>query len=249
MISDEELYGLPSDPELAFVQFEKILRNKLQEEERYEQNDNSYDADTFRIEYMNKVAAAAKAFGIISLSEIEVPKCERQNYSLFLDKYRQFVADVDHVTIQIRIHTARADREGTVGLDDIERKKIHHFIEQIRIVIHQADLPEDKRDDLLEKLNKFAAEVDRRRTRLQAAMAVIISVCDGIGQGFQKLEPARRWLDSIAAVLGHVKANEERADERLPPPSERKKIEPPKRRLPPPAPRELRDQLDEDIPF
>lgn len=248
MISDEELEGLPSDPELAFVRLEQIMREKLQKEEEYEKDNNAYDADTYRIEYMNKIAAAAKAFGIEALSEIEIPKCDRQNYSLFLDKYRQFVADIDHVTIQIRIHAAQADREGTVGLDDVERTKVHHFIQQIRTVIESADLPDDKRNALFEKLNKFAAEVDRRRTKLQSGMAVIIAVCDGIGQGFKKLEPARQWIDSFAALLGHAKADEERAERRLPSPSERKKIEPPKRRLPPPSPR-LREQLDDDIPF
>jgi hypothetical protein len=249
MISDEELSDLPSDPELAFVQFEKILRTRLQEEEHCERGSNNYDADTSRIEYMNKVAAAAKAFGITVLSELEIPKYDRDDYSAFIAQYRQFVADVDHVTIQIRIHAARADREGTVGLDDLGRAKIHHFIQQIRIVIEQADLPDEKRDALFDKLDKFAAEVDRRRTKLQAGMAVIINICDAIGQGFEKLEPARKWLDSIAAVLGHAKANEERADERLPPPSERKKIEPPKRRLPGPPKHQRTEQLDDEIPF
>jgi hypothetical protein len=32
-------------------------------------------------------------------------------------------------------------------------------------------------------------------------MAVYIEVCDGIGQGFKKLEPVRKWIDSIAALL------------------------------------------------
>ena len=129
----------------------------------------------------------------------------------------------------------------------MERTKIHHFIQQIRTVIEQSDLPVDKREALLNKLNKFAAEVDRSRTPLQAAMAVYIAICDGIGQGFVKLEPARKFINSIAALMGRAKENEERADERLPPPSERKKIEPPKRRLP--SPRRADERLEDDIPF
>lgn len=249
MISNDELSGLPSDPELAFVRFEEIVRLKMQEWERDERVSNGdLDADTYRLEYMNKVAAAAKAYRIEALSGLEIPKLGGNQIN-FIDAYRQFLADVDNVTIQIRIHAARADHEGTVGLEDIERSKIHHFIQQIRTVIEGADLPDDKRDALLEKLNKFAAEVDRKRTKLQAAMAVVIAVCDGIGQGFEKLEPARKMIDSISVLLGRAKANEERADRRLPPPSERQKIEPPKRRLPPPASRKRCDQLDDNIPF
>lgn len=249
MISNDELSGLPADPELAFVRFEEIVRQKMQDWEVEERRNNGdFDADTFRLEYMNKVAAAAKAYGIEALSGLEVPKLGGSQIS-FIDAYRQFLADVDHVTIQIRIHAARADHEGTVGLEDIERSKIHHFIQRIRTVIEQADLPDDKRDELFDKLNKFAAEVDRKRTKLQSAMAVVIAVCDGIGQGFEKLEPARIMIDSISVLLGRVKANEERADRQLPPPSERKRIEPPKRRLPAPTSRRQNDQLDDDIPF
>ncbi|WP_292529773.1 hypothetical protein [Methylocystis sp.] len=131
MISDDQLSGLPSDPELAFVQFEEILRQKMQEWETEEhRNNGDFDADTYRLEYMNKVAAAAKAYGIEALSALEIPKLGSNRIS-FIDAYRQFLADVDHVTIQIRIHAAIADREGTVGLDGIERTKIHHFIQQI----------------------------------------------------------------------------------------------------------------------
>lgn len=247
MISDDEIASLPSDPEMAFVCFEKILRQNMQEYEAAEQHHNGdYDADSYRLEYMNKVAAAAKAYGIDALSGLEIPRLGTSQVS-FIDAYRQFLADVDHVTIQIRIYAARADHDGTVVLEDIERTKIHHFIQQIRTVIENANLPADKRDSLFDKLNKFAAEVDRKRTKLQAAMAVVIAVCDGIGQGFEKLEPAQKMIHSISVLLGRAKANEERADKRLPSPTERKRIEPPKRRLP--SPRRQTDQLDDDIPF
>jgi hypothetical protein len=247
MISDDEIANLPSDPELAFVRFEGILRQKVQEYEVVEQQHNGdYDAEPYRLMYMNQVAAAANAYGIEALSGLEIPKLGTSQIS-FIAAYRQFLADVDHVTIQIRIHAARADHEGTVGLEDIERTKIHHFIQQIRIVIENADIPDDKRDALFDKLNKFAAEVDRKRTKLQTAMAVIIAICDGIGQGFEKLEPAQKMINSISVLLGRAKENEERADKRLPPPTERKRIEPPKQRLA--SPRKIADLLDDDIPF
>ncbi len=242
MITDEELSRLPADPELAFVKFEHILRERLQAEER-EASQGEYDADPARLEYMNKVAAAAKVYQIAALSELEVP-LDAQN-RLFQDLQR-FTRDVDYVTMQIRIHSTRSDRQVSVGLDAITKTKIHHFIAQIREAIERSDLPEDERDALYNKLNKFAAEVDRARTGFHAGMAVYIAICGGIAQGFEKLEPARKWIDSIAALMGRAKENEERVEHKLPPPPERQKIEPPKRRLPPP---QKANVIDDDIPF
>src|SRR5262249_13562753 len=95
----------------------------------------------------------------------------------------------------------------------------HDFIKQMREAIERSDLPEDKRDALYNMLNKFAAEVDRVRTSLQAGMSVYIAICDSIDQGFKKLEPARKWIDSIGALMGREKESEDRA--------ERKRLEPP----------------------
>ena len=63
MISDEELADLPADPELAFVAFEKLLRERLQ---NYEQRGllEDYSPDPYRLEYMTKVSAAARQYGI-----------------------------------------------------------------------------------------------------------------------------------------------------------------------------------------
>ncbi|WP_158812787.1 hypothetical protein [Methylocapsa sp. S129] len=241
MITDEELSQLPVDPELAFVQFEKIVRERLQIEERNAAR-GEYDPDPYRLEYMNKVAAAAKVYQIDTLSQLEVPNDATKKLDGDLQR---FVRDVDHVTIQIRIHLARSDRTGSVALDDMSKSKIHHFIQQIREIIGKAELPDDKRDALYEKLSRFAKEVDKARTALQTGMVIYIAVCDGIGKGFTKLEPARKWIDSIAGVLGLAKDGEDHADHRLPPPAERKRLEPPsQRRLPKPQ-----TEIDDDIPF
>ena len=220
------------------------MRARVQAEEAHaRENDN--DADTYRLEYMNKVAAAVKAFRIEALAGLSVPTSfgYRSNGH---DTYTDFLRKVDYVTLQIRILSVQSNREGSVGLDDTAKAKIHFFIKGIRDAIGQAETPDDKRDALYSKLNKFAAEVDRARTSLQAVAAVYIAVCDAIGQGFDKLEPARKFIDSIAGLMGGFKASEDRADNRLPAPQERKRLEPPPERLPSPP---SAGPIDDDIPF
>jgi hypothetical protein len=243
MITDEEIAELPDDPELAFVEFERIMRTRVQEAEQEVAQEQFGDADTYRLEYMNKVLAAAKEYGIDAIVPWQIPHA---NSNIF-QEYRQFVSDVDHVTTQLRIRHAPRTRRNSVGLDGKTKTKIHHHVEQIRSVIEQAELPDEKRDSLYGKLNRFVSEVDRARTGLVTGMAVYIAVCDGIGQGFEKLEPARRWIDSIAALLGRAKEVEDSLRPALAPPAERKRLEPPRGRS-------LKqgkgfDLLDDDIPF
>jgi hypothetical protein len=242
MITDEELAELPEDHELAFVEFEKIMRARLYEAEEEVSRVQFGDADTYRLEYMNKVLAAAREYGIEALVQWQVPSV---NGRIF-DEYRQFVSDVDHFTTQIRIRHAPRSRRNSVGLDGNTKRKIHHHIDQIRSAIDQAELPDTKRESLYEKLARFSLEVDKARTGLEAGMAVYIAVCDGIGQGFKKLEPARRWVDSIAGLLGRAKEVEDSFRPTLPSPPARKRLEPPRGRSPEPA---KSTDLDDDIPF
>lgn len=243
MITDEELAQLPEDPELAFVEFERIVRARLYEEEQKASREEYYNVDSHRLEYINKVVAAARVYDIAALAQWQVPSV-RDNIS---DAYMQFTTDVDHFTTQIRIHHAPRSRQNTVGLDGNTKAKIHHHIAQIRTAIENAGLPEPKRDTLYDKLNGFALEVDKNRTNLQAGMAMYISVCDGIGQGFKKLEPVRKTIDSIAALLGRAKEVEDSLRPTLPRPEERRQLEAPRARLAPPEPKA--GNLDDEIPF
>jgi hypothetical protein len=243
MITDEELAQLPEDPELAFVEFERIMRARLYEAEEEASRQQFGDADSYRLEYINKVLAAAKEYGIEALVEWHVPSVG----SRIFEEYRQFASDVDHFTTQLRIRHAPKSRGNSVGLNGNTKRKIHHHIDQIRSVIDQAELPDAKRESLYEKLGRFALEVDKPRTDLDAGMAVYMAICDGIGQGLTKLEPARRWVDSIAGLLGRAKEVEDSSRPTLPLPPVRKRLEPPRDRVPTP-PQKGRD-LDDDIPF
>jgi len=99
MITDEEIAQLPEDPELAFVEFERILRTRMQEKEGGIAQQQWGDAGTYQLEYINKVLAAARAYDVDALKNWKVPPAADCN---MYDRYRQFTADVDHFTIQIR---------------------------------------------------------------------------------------------------------------------------------------------------
>jgi hypothetical protein len=246
MITDDELAQLPDDPELAFVEFERIMRARLDEAVQRASQEKYGDTTPYRVEYVNRVVAAAKQYNIEELVRWAQWKVPFEDDQIFRTYY-EFTTDVDRITMQIRIRNAPHYRKNTVGLDGNSKTKIHHHIEQIRRAIEQAELPDTKRDALYQKLNSFALEVDKARTSLEAGMAVYIAVCDGIGQGFKKLEPARRLINSIAELLGRAKEVEDSLRPPLPPPEERRRLEAPRQQLPSPASKAA--DLDDEIPF
>ncbi len=238
MITDEELWGLPEDNDLAFVQFERIVKERLLEEiSRLDEQSNS---DPYYLEYMNKVSAAAKSYDIEVVKDIEVPGVGRHIW----DAYRQFSCDVDHATTQIRIRHASRNRQHSVGLDEGTKDLVRTLIGKIRTVLDRAEIPIDKREALTRKLNAFLSEVERIRTNLQAVASLYIAVCTTIGEGAKQLEPVRKWVDSIAGLLGKAKDAEDSAERTLPKPTTPKQIEAPRTRS------EKARSFDEDeIPF
>jgi hypothetical protein len=58
--------------------------------------------------------------------------------------------------------------------------------------------------------------VSRNRTKFQAYAALVIEVAGVTGQAVEKLEPLRKWLDTIAKFFGSAKSCED-ANPPLPP--------------------------------
>ena len=132
--------------------------------------------------------------------------------------------------------------EPIVVLDDAARTALHHFIGQIREKLNELALPEEKREALFNKLNAFAAEVDRNRTRTAAFLAFTVDVTRDSKDMIEPFKPLQRTVDRVLDVLD--KATKWR--DALPPWSERKKIEGPPKKLPPPSPS---GGLEDEIPF
>ena len=138
------------------------------------------------------------------------------------------------------------------------REKIREFINKIKLTTEGIDLPLPRKEAIMGKLNAFAAEVDRDRTRLTAFGALVIEAAGGMAKVERKLRPIRKWIDSISGLLHEARAVEE-ARPGLPAPDKRisapaKRIappaEPPSGKLwAPPEPPKPGGDLDDDIPF
>lgn len=242
-ISDDDEYpDLAEDPDLAFRQLEKKFRGEMTE--ALSKLDERESGNMYHLSYINRTVAAAKTLGIEIFKEWEIPSHERND---LWGEYQEFNTAVEHYLVQIQIMHSRRVRGYSVQLDASIKSKIRHYIEKIREIVDRLEVPLPKKEALTARITALSDEVDRDRTRFDAYAGLALEVAATGGEIAQQLNPLRRFLDSIAGLLGYAKQAED-ARPSLPAPFERKRLTPPrKERLPPSQPR-LPD-LDDDIPF
>lgn len=246
MISEDDFAAAAgvSDPNMAFVRLETRFRKVLEGNLEASQNNYSYGAAIG--EYMNHTLAAAQFFKLDFLDFFEVPDPNDETIS---DTYRHFMTLVDAFKVRVQLEYVRSPIEFSVGLSNSDKEKLRFYVAQMKPIIDAANLTEQKRDALHDKLNKFLEEVDRNRAPWTRFGDIVISMANVGGEAFEKLEPARKWIDSIAKLLGHNKEIEN-SQPKLPKPTQ-KKIEDQRPRSTTPTTRAVktRGDMDDEIPF
>ena len=72
---------------------------------------------------------------------------------------------------------------------------------QIKEIVGEVELDDRKKEALYSKINALANEVDRERTHVQAFGALVVEMAGIVGEAADKMEPARKWLDSNCKML------------------------------------------------
>ena len=167
----------------------------------------------------------------------------------FADFFQDFRRQAEIASQKILIEAARrlkVNADHIVVLNSTARKTIHALISAIREKLNEMTLPENLRQSLFNKLDAFAAEVDRNRTRTDAFFAFAVETSKAARQVNDELKPIQQTIDRIFEWI--EKATN--LKDALPPWDERKRIEPPKKRLPSPNEQsDLRKEIDDEIPF
>jgi len=226
---------LPDRVDDAFLAIEREARNHY--DEVFANLDDFGSASSAQYEYMVKVQAAARHAEIDTLMKIDIPSPTREDTYNF---YNLFRADVEAAIIDIRFARIKGADQFSVELDAKAKSDIHDHIGKIRQVIEQADLDQNKKNALFDRLTALAAEVDRNRTRFGAftSNALVLAVVA------DKYISLMRFISPMLERLGKAKSDEETHG--LPPPKRRAILEPPKAE--PSAQRATAD-TDDEIPF
>ena len=175
MDGDEIDYDdLPEDPEQAFLVLERGFRNELTGSARA-WGDEFPRSPYF--DYMSKIRAAADALRLPFLNNWNLPAFDDLSEAVF----RHFLADVDGYCTRTRIALGRRNKQYSVAFDAAAKKKIRHYLDQIREVVQNAELDDRKKEALLARIAALQTEVDRKRTRFDAFAAYAIEAAGVVG--------------------------------------------------------------------
>lgn len=239
---DNEFLDLPDDPEEAFAVLQRREYQKL--EHSWENNEGGGGWYRER-KYVDTLVAFDEVHSLRLLTAYREPPA---NDTRFADFFQDFRRHAEITSQMIRIEAARRHKTGAtnvVVLDAPAREAIHKFIEAIREKLNELSLSENKREALFDKLNDFAAEVDRNRTRTESFYAFVVDAGRLARDLDAELKPFKELKQTIDRALDWLDKAKKWKDA-LPPWSERKKIEAPPRQLPGPK---SGSSLDDDIPF
>lgn len=236
MENENEYLDLPDDSEEAFA---FLHRRKFKElEDRWENNEgggNYY----YERRYVDSLVAFDEVHNLGILTAFRNSPTSDRDFSDFFQDCRR-VAEVS--SQKILMEAARRLKTGAsniVVLDANSRQGIHALLEAIREKLNSLSISENKRESLFNKLNSFAAELDRNRTRTEAFYAFAVETARVAREVNDEIKPLQQTIDRIFDWLDKAK----KLKDALPPWQERKKIEAPPKQLSRP------EELEDDIPF
>jgi hypothetical protein len=215
MITDTELESLSDDNEVAFVQFDAIIRAAAEE----------VDPNNYSVEraYVTHVLAFLETRPIPAA----IPDNPPRDDGSFSEWYRNdLLPAIDRYKTKVRLQRAFKDKTNSTvfRLSGDYKTQIGGHLTAIRKIVQVAKLPESKRDTIFKKIGSLQEEVDRDRTRTQAVTALWLEITSAIGKGAENLDPAIERLEKIMNVFGRAKNEDETAalpgssTKRLPPP-------------------------------
>ena len=230
-----EYFDLPDDPEVAFA---VLQQRKFSALERIWADSNSsswYDERR----YVDTLIAFDEVHDLGILTAFKSPPNSDRDFGVYFQDFRR-TAEI--ASQKILMEAARPVKSGSnevVVLDGKARAAIHQLISAIREKLNDLALPEKKRDALFNKLNEFAAEVDRNRTRPEAFFSFAVDFARATREVNDEIKPLQKTIDRVFDWIEKA----QKWKDSLPTWEERRRIEGPRKKLPPP------NELDDDIPF
>ncbi|MGV1829238.1 hypothetical protein [Agrobacterium vitis] len=239
---ENEYLDLPDDPEEGFAALHQKRYAELQRVLESGEGSSSWYPER---QYVDVMIAFDEVMGLNYLDTLKPVPNSDNNFS---DYFQNFRRQVEITSQKILIEAARPQNTGAqtiIIFDQAQRQAIHHLIHKIREHLETANLSEQKREALFNKLNAFAGELDRNRTRPEAFYAFAIETARAAKQVNDELRPLQQTIDKVFDWIEKGK----KFAESLPPWTDRRKIEGPRKQLPAPDSRSSTSLEDDDIPF
>lgn len=209
LISAEDYDSLPDDPAAKFAAFEEICRRNMN---KLIHDDSDPDFNMMvRQQYMMQVSAAAEECGVEGLAYPWRPDDMMQ-------AAEDFLLTASGVVTRFRLRNSGKPDALSVRLANKTRGRIEQQIAKLRDLIAGSDLPENRRNKLMRKLDELSVELSQPRVSLGKTLLVMAYVGAALQGTTAMLADAPHAIATIASLLGTDKEAEEAEISRLGPP-------------------------------
>jgi hypothetical protein len=241
--TEEQLFNLPEDLDLAFVRLEELARQELEQTWAEEERTGNPAGTACEFDYMSHVLAAAEECGVEELMKWETPSVGDEDARVVCRNFRQ---DAKRVALKLNIRALRRAKGYTVAFDAATKAKLRHHLEQIRQTVDKLELSDAKKSRLHNCIDDLNREIGNDRTRTETYGALVMEVATIIDNASRPLSDA---IWRLGTALGLAKASA-REQQRLPAPKKPKQIEAPKPKADAkPLPKRSFDKDLDEIPF
>ena len=170
--------------------------------------DNQYESNKkldLEKSFMNVVVASGKEFEVQPFASMEIPRQENYRNS----DYDQFRSDLDHYITQLILSNRLRAKGSSVEILPEAKDKIRSYVHGLRDCIEKANIEASKRESLIQKLNEFEKELEKRRTNLVSLAMIAIAILGAPGGTWASLDLAHKLVTNITQVFAEAKQTED----------------------------------------
>ncbi|MGE7371248.1 hypothetical protein ACQKKX_19610 [Neorhizobium sp. NPDC001467] len=191
---------LPDDPLEAFVILAKELNAKL--EKQIEESPSFQTAEKYRLQHMSDVLSLIKELEITELSNWRLPS---QNIT---DVSQKFYVNLHSYILGASVRNSKINKRNSANLNEATKARIHNLINEIRRTLDSLHIDDRKRNSLMAKLNAFASDIDKKRTRFDNLMGMILEASVVAKEVGETLNPFNEFLKRVTDLLSVAKEDE-----------------------------------------
>ena len=247
-VTQEQLDNLDEEPKAAFMGLVNHAQRSLDQQIAKFDPENQYEwnqRESLQQKFMNVVVASGKRLGVEPFTAMIVPKLS--NYTDH--DYKQFQADLDHFVTQLVLdNTVRAKRM-SVEILPASKDQIRSYLHGLRKCVEDSDIAASKKNSLLDKLDAFEKELEKRRLSILAVTLLSFEILAIPGATWASVDMMHKLITNITQTVAEAKQEEERT-RKIGPMQQPKALSPP--RASENASNESwspKSDLDNDIPF
>jgi hypothetical protein len=236
MLTNEEIASIPADPKLGFIAVMELISSRVKPLERGD-----------RLSFVEATEAIGVLVAYCESAGLDYqfsPNPPSEDHA-FWDWYHEAIRLSNVTKARFQFETRDSIRStivSTLRIPDEIKVQIRHFIGEIRKRVPGLKVTERQRDNIVDRLNALASEIEKSRSRTDALFSFVLEASKVTGEAAKNLEPL---VDQVTKALGRAhQANEQKQIE---PPPEQKKLPSPNGKKA--AEDTKKVSIDDDIPF